>query len=198
MKDGRICFVGDSFVNGTGDPACLGWTGRLCVAAHQDGQEITYYNLGIRRQTSREIVQRWQAEVAARLPVGYDGRVVFSFGVNDTTLEDGKEHVPLAETLEHARHILLAARASFPTLMVGPPPVLDEAHNRRIVRLSEQLALLCEAVAVPYLEVVAPLQQMSIWQEELAANDGAHPRAAGYAALAHLIEEWPAWKAWLT
>jgi hypothetical protein len=26
LSEIRICFVGDSFVNGTGDPQCLGWT----------------------------------------------------------------------------------------------------------------------------------------------------------------------------
>jgi hypothetical protein len=26
----RICFFGDSIVNGTGDDACLGWVGRIC------------------------------------------------------------------------------------------------------------------------------------------------------------------------
>ena len=122
MKHLRLCFVGDSFVNGTGDPACLGWAGRLCVAAQQQGHEITYYNLGIRRQTSQDIADRWQEEVAARLPTECEGRIVFSFGVNDTTVEDGKERVTLAESLEHTRRILLAARQCFPTLMVGPPP----------------------------------------------------------------------------
>ncbi|HZC55143.1 MAG TPA: hypothetical protein VE396_03730 [Xanthobacteraceae bacterium] len=29
----RICFFGDSMVNGTGDDACLGWVGRICAAA---------------------------------------------------------------------------------------------------------------------------------------------------------------------
>lgn len=197
MKDLRICFIGDSFVNGTGDPACLGWAGRLCEAVFQQGQEITYYNLGIRRQTSRDIAQRWQAEVAARLPEGCDGRIAFSFGVNDTTIEDGKVRVPLAETLEHTRHILLSAKQRYPTLLVGPPPVLDEAHNQRIARLSEQLATICEAAAVPYLEVFMLLQQSSVWRAELASNDGAHPRATGYAALACQIEQWSPWQAWL-
>lgn len=27
----RICFIGDSFVNGTGDDTCLGWVGRISV-----------------------------------------------------------------------------------------------------------------------------------------------------------------------
>ena len=28
-----LCFIGDSFVHGTNDPECLGWSGRLAVNA---------------------------------------------------------------------------------------------------------------------------------------------------------------------
>lgn len=68
MSDVRICFVGDSFVNGTGDPDYLGWTGRICVRTRQEGHDITYYNLGVRRETSIDIAARWQEEVSRRLP----------------------------------------------------------------------------------------------------------------------------------
>jgi hypothetical protein len=43
VTDIRICFIGDSFVNGTGDPLCLGWSGRVCATAIQMGYPITYY-----------------------------------------------------------------------------------------------------------------------------------------------------------
>jgi lysophospholipase L1-like esterase len=128
MKHMRICFVGDSFVNGTGDPTFLGWVGRLCVAAQQQGYEITSYNLGIRGQTSRQVAQRWQAEVTARLPRDGNGRLVFSFGANDMTLEDGELRVPLAESLQNARSLLTTAQQLFPTIMIGPPPLLDDEH----------------------------------------------------------------------
>jgi lysophospholipase L1-like esterase len=197
MRDLRICFVGDSFVNGTGDPTYLGWAGRICVAAQQQGLEITNYNLGIRRQTSRDIAQRWQTEVSARLPGNYDGRIVFSFGVNDTTIENGKERVAFAESIENARTILQRARSFFPTIMVGPPPILEEEQNQRIACLSGQFALVCEALEIPYLETFTPLQHIKEWREEVASNDGAHPRDTGYAALARLIQNWSAWQAWL-
>jgi lysophospholipase L1-like esterase len=196
MKDLRICFVGDSFVNGTGDPACLGWAGRICATAWQQGHEITYYNLGIRRQTSRDIVQRWQAEVTARLPEGSDGRIVFSFGVNDTTIENGKERVALDESIENARTILQSAKSFFPTIMVGPPPILEEEYNLRIARLSQQFVLVCATLEIPYLEIFTPLRHTREWQEEIASNDGAHPRAAGYTELARLVQDWSAWQAW--
>lgn len=197
MRDLRICFIGDSFVNGTGDPAYLGWAERICAAAQQQGHEITCYNLGVRRQTSRDIAQSWQAEVSARLPESCDGRIVFSFGVNDTTIENGQERVTLAESIENARTILQSAKNSFPTIMVGPPPILEEEQNQRIARLSEQFALVCKALEIPYLETFTPLRSVKEWQGELAANDGAHPRSGGYTVLAKLIQDWSAWEAWL-
>ena len=89
----RICFIGDSFVNGTGDPKYLGWTGRVCRAASGQRQDITYYNLGVRGETSADIETRWLSEISCRLPHYCDGRIVFSFGVNDTYFENGKTRV---------------------------------------------------------------------------------------------------------
>ena len=42
----RICFIGDSFVNGTGDDDALGWPGRVVSMARSKGLDVTYYNLG--------------------------------------------------------------------------------------------------------------------------------------------------------
>ena len=42
----QVCFVGDSLVNGMGDPECLGWAGRLCVAARRQGQFAQILNRG--------------------------------------------------------------------------------------------------------------------------------------------------------
>ena len=123
VTDIRICFIGDSFVNGTGDPLCFGWTGRVCATAIQLGYLLTYYNLGIRRETSAEIAARWRDECARRLPPTIDGRVVLSFGGNDTTLEQGRQRLSLDATLHHLRAIVHEARRHYPTLLVGPPPV---------------------------------------------------------------------------
>src|SRR6202011_3560744 len=79
----RICFFGDSMVNGTGDDACLGWVGRVCAAARRRGRDLTCYNLGIRRDTSADVLARWQREAEARLLPEHDGRLIFSFGAND-------------------------------------------------------------------------------------------------------------------
>ena len=194
MHSLRLCFVDDSFVNGTGDPECLGWAGRVCADASRAGHDITCYNLGVRRETSADIAARWRDEVVRRLPQGIDGRVIFSFGVNDTTAEDGRPRVAFADSLTHPSRILTDAARSYPVLMVGPPPIADAAQNERIARLSIALAPVCHEAGVPYLAVFDALLATPAWMTEAAAGDGAHPRAGGYGALATLVEAWAPWR----
>ena len=196
VTDIRICFIGDSFVNGTGDPLCLGWTGRVCAAAIQQGYPITYYNLGIRRETSADIAARWREECARRLPPNSDNRVVLSFGANDTTIKHGRARLSLGATLGNLRVIVQDARRHYPTLLVGPPPVAEDAHNARIAALCHAMAPVAQELGVPYLPVCERLVQAQTWVQEAAQYDGAHPRQGGYMALAALVQAWPAW--WFT
>jgi lysophospholipase L1-like esterase len=193
----RICFVGDSFVNGTGDPEYLGWTGRICRAARRKGLDITYYNLGIRRNTSADIALRWLEEVSRRLPEECNGRVVFSFGVNDTTIEEGKTRINFQNSIENTSKILTEANPLFPVLMVSPPPVPDIEQNIRVAELSRQFDSVCRQLGVPYLDVFNPLQASTVWLKEAAANDGYHPGLAGYSELATLVERWCSWLSWI-
>jgi len=204
MNDIRLCFVGDSFVNGTGDPQCLGWAGRLCGRMADSQKDaiterpfpITYYNLGIRRNTSRDIALRWETEVKRRFIPQADCRVVFSFGTNDTTLEVGTLRVPTEESLHNAQTILSQAQQQFPTLMIGPPPIQDPEQNQRTSALSQQFAQICHQLAVPYLDIFPTLAASETWMQEVSQGDGAHPQAAGYALLADVIQQWSAWQNW--
>ncbi len=193
----RIAFVGDSFVNGTGDPDALGWVGRAAASAWRRGHDVTVYNLGIRRDTSTDIAARWRTETARRLPPPPTAALVFSFGANDSVIEDGTSRVPLQTTLDNARTILAAAHAIAPTLMLGPLPIDDAAVNANIAELDTALAPLCDQLTIPYLQVFAPMHASGIWRTEARAGDGAHPAAAGYTALANLVDQWPAWRSWL-
>lgn len=193
----RLCFIGDSFVNGTGDDACLGWVGRVCAARRAAGCDLTVYNLGVRRDTSADIAHRWQDEVRRRLPVDLDGRLVFSFGANDCTAgENGAPRLAEAAALGHAERILAAAQGQWPVLAIGPPPVGEAAADGRIRDLSRAQAALCRRLGLPFLEVFPALAVTAAWREEAAAGDGAHPNAGGYAVLAGLVSGWDAWRAW--
>jgi acyl-CoA thioesterase I len=193
----RICFFGDSYVNGTGDPTGLGWVGRVAGAARRRGHDLTTYNLGIRRDTSADIAARWQEEAARRLPQEFDCRLVFSFGVNDCIDENGAPRVAAERSLANARAILGAARARGPVLMLGPPPLSLGGAEARIPALSRALETLSAELGIAFLDLGTPLSAIALWRIELAAGDGAHPGAAGYALIADLVEGWPAWRAWL-
>ncbi|MHC0062745.1 GDSL-type esterase/lipase family protein [Nostoc sp. UIC 10890] len=199
LKAVRICFVGDSFVNGTGDPECLGWTGRICANTNKKGYDITYYNLGIRRDTSTDIAKRWLQEVSLRLPKEYDGRVIFSFGLNDTTVENGKTRVDFTASIKNTREILSEAKSLYPILMVGLAPYEereDPERKQRTIDLSKQFALICKELNVPYLDIFPILEKSNIWINEAKANDGVHPQAGGYAEFAQIVENWDAWLNW--
>jgi lysophospholipase L1-like esterase len=196
VSDLRVCFLGDSFVAGTGDPEHLGWAGRLAARTHRTGQSLTAYNLGVRRQTSAEVRQRWVTECSPRLPSSCDGRLVISFGVNDTTVEDGRQCVDTATSVANLTDVLSGARlAGWPALVIGPPPIADPAQNSRIEHLDRQLEDTATQLNVPYVSPFAALSQSSVWMRQVAAGDGAHPAKEGYAVLADLL--WPPWNRWL-
>jgi lysophospholipase L1-like esterase len=192
-QDLRICFVGDSYVNGTSDPECLGWAGRVTVAARRKGYNLTYYNLGVRRETSADIAKRWQREVQARFPTGCTPFVVFALGVNDTTLEDGQLRVAEACSVKNVREMLRAAKQHYSVVMVGPPPNADAEQNLRTRRLSRLFAEVAESEGVPFLSVFDQLATDVVWMSEVSAGDGAHPSTTGYARLAALVETWSGW-----
>ncbi|MDR9498836.1 MAG: GDSL-type esterase/lipase family protein [Hydrogenovibrio sp.] len=187
----RICFIGDSFVNGTGDEKMLGWAGRLCVQASQLGHDLTYYNLGIRGHTSTDILQRWD-EVALRLPVGYDARIVLSCGVNDTMIEGAAPHVDFDVSVQNFRE-LFGKMQNLPGLVVGPPPVNDPAQNQRILTLSNAMQVEADKAGLPFVPLFDALIIDQTYLNEIAGNDGAHPQASGYNKMAELIQQSGQW-----
>lgn len=188
--------MGDSFVAAVGDPQHLGWVGRVAARTHLAGQPLTAYSLGVRRQTSRDVADRWHAECAARLPAGCDGRIVVAVGVNDTTMENGATRVPAACSAAHVEQLLHEAQdAGWPALVVGPPPIFDSAQNERISRLDATFSSVCDAVEVGYVRVFDQLIDDPVWMRQVADGDGAHPGTDGYQRLADLV--WLQWEGWI-
>ncbi len=195
----RVCFIGDSFVNGVGDADGLGWRGRVTAAALRAGLDLTAYDLGIRRNTSADILARWEGEAAARLPADQPRRLLFSFGTNDCADDgQGAPRLARAATLANAEAILTRAMQLAPTVMIGPPPMLDDgAADDRIAGLERELDALCRRIGIPFLPVFGLLSGAAAWSTGAAQGDGTHPDAGGYAFLADEIFGWPAFRSWL-
>ncbi len=205
----RVCFIGDSITNGTGDSAMLGWPGYLCAEEVAAGHDMTDYNLGIRGDTSDEIRRRWQAEVSARLPKALNCAIVFNFGLNDATLQgegqDGKIRVALGSSIRNAREMLAAAKAMHPTLWVGPGAVDDtrmpllteegnirDKRNARTADYNLAFRALADELGVPYLDMLSQTINDTAWPSML--SDGLHPAAAGHRRMAAIVGQWPAWR----
>ncbi|RKN34960.1 GDSL-type esterase/lipase family protein [Streptomyces hoynatensis] len=196
-RDLRVCFVGDSYLAGVGDPGCLGWAGRLAALAHAEGHPLTAYHLGVRRDTSAGVLARFVGECTPRLREAEDPRVVLSFGVNDATAERGRTRVAPKESVANLGRLLgEAATRGWRVLVAGPPPVAEAAHAARTARLDEEFARVCRDRAVPYVPVHASLLRSAVWMREVREGDGAHPGAAGYGELAARLA--PHWRAWLS
>ncbi|WP_109776583.1 GDSL-type esterase/lipase family protein [Quadrisphaera granulorum] len=199
MSDVHVCFIGDSFVAGIGDPEHLGWAGRLAARTHCDrvgGTPLSSYNLGVRRQTSAEVAARLVAECRPRLPQGCAAGVVISCGVNDTTAEGSQTRVPVGGSVAALSTALSScATNGWKVLVVGPPPVDDAAHNARTALVDARFATVCADRGITYVPVLDVLRRDPLWMRQVAEDDGAHPQAEGYALMADLVA--PAWDAWV-
>jgi len=196
-----ICFIGDSLTLGTGDPEHRGWPGRLAQmsseAARAAGKEINVYNLGIRGNRSNDILERWLTETARRLPEGQDCRLVFCFGGADASRPQGYPRVMPDTSMANARLLLQAAKEAWPTLWLGPTPMLCPERNQSASELNKGYSLLARTLDIPYLNIFTPLSASQDYMNDLTTGDGVHPGAAGYGLLAEIVAGWDAWRAWL-
>ena len=61
-----MVFIGASMTAGYGDPKGLGWVGRVVARTQHPDLDLTAYNLGVRGNTSGDVVARWGAECHPR------------------------------------------------------------------------------------------------------------------------------------
>jgi lysophospholipase L1-like esterase len=196
MKDYRVMFIGDSFVNGVGDELYMGWVDRLSeyTAVKFKNLDITSYNLGIRKETSSDIAKRWEAEALQRDYGSAKNIIVFSFGVNDVTMVNGTQRVSYQNSKKNLQQILINAKDKFDdVLFVMPPPIADSEVNTRIHKLITIYKEVCKELGIKYIDVHNELLNDEIWMQEVADNDGAHPKTKGYEIFAIYIFEDDNW-----
>ena len=82
-RDVAVVFLGASLVAGVGDPKGQGWVTRVVGRTAHPDLELTAYNLGVRGNTSADVLRQWAEEVPARWVGRSERRVVISVGAND-------------------------------------------------------------------------------------------------------------------
>lgn len=187
-----LCFVGDSFVAGVGDPKALGWVSRVVARTPVTDAQLASYNLGVQGESSTEVLGRWRAETAPRWASCNEPRLVISFGLGDVHrgMTTARSRLNLANILDEA------ATTGIATFVVGPPPTADPELNTRLETLVDAQADVCSRRRVTYVDCYRPLLGHDQWQADLAAGDGVHPGQAGYGLIAWLVLH-AGWQEWL-
>ncbi|HMG30706.1 MAG TPA: GDSL-type esterase/lipase family protein [Jiangellaceae bacterium] len=188
-RDVRVCVFGDSFVAGVGDPKALGWVGRVAARTPSStGVALTMYSLGVRGQSTEDVVVRMPLEISPRFARGDEHGVVLAVGVADAFAAVAVARS--AATLEFGLRSTGLRR-----LVVGPPPVGPDDLRRRIAELDGAYAELCARLDVPYVSTYGPLAEHGPWLDQRFA-DGVHPGQAGYGMLAYVVLH-GGWYDWL-
>jgi acyl-CoA thioesterase I len=192
-RDVAICFIGASLVAGVGDPKGQGWVSRVVGRTHHPDLELTAYNLGVRGDTSADLLARWQSECAPRWVGRSEKRLVVSIGANDaaTGVTLARHRLNLANILDDA------ASSGIGTFVVSPPPISDDDVNAKLDVLVEAQADVCSRRGVPFVDCYRPLVGHEQWRTDLAASRVAdHPGQAGYGLIAWLVLH-NGWYDWL-
>ena len=187
-------FFGDSVTLGVNDASAGGWVARLAGKAAERGLNVppdTFYNLGVRKNSSRDILARWEAEYRARAMEGCPATLVFCFGTVDMAAPHAVPNVPVGESAANAREILAKAKEYGSVVLVSAPPVKDEEHRQRIEALCTAYASIAKAVGVPFVDIFHPLMELG-YVDDLA--DGVHPGPHGNEMIAGLLADSEAMK----
>lgn len=189
MRDVRACVFGDSLVAAVGDEKRLGWVGRVAARTPPStGVALTVYPLGVRAESTEDIVVRIPLESVPRFARGDDHRIVVAPGVADAVR--GVEPQRSAVALDFA-----LASTDVPVLVVGPPPVGSREVRYRARALSDAFAEVCGRRGNPYVPTFDRLARRKAWRESIG-DDGIHPTEAGYTLLARAVLD-GGWYEWL-
>jgi lysophospholipase L1-like esterase len=192
-RDVGLCFVGSSMTAGYGDPKGLGWVGRVVSRTQHPDLDLTAYNLGVRGDTSADVMGRWRAETALRWANRTEKRLVISVGLNDIAagVSLARSRLNLANVLDEATSSGVAV------FCVGPVPTLDTEVNARVEGLGEAQADVCARRGIAYVDCFRPLVAHEQWLSDVTASrDRVHPGQAGYGLIAWLVLH-NGWNDWM-
>ena len=180
-------------VAGVGDPKGQGWVSRVVGRTQHPDIDLTAYNLGVRGDTSADVLTRWRTECPPRWAGRSEKRLVVSVGGNDAVkgITLARHRLNLANILDDA------ASTGIGTFVVSPPPSDDADLNSKLEVLVEAQADVCSRRGVPFVDCYRPLVGHEQWQSDLAASRvKGHPGQAGYGLIAWLVLH-NGWYDWL-
>jgi lysophospholipase L1-like esterase len=179
---------GDSITHGSCDSEALGWVGRIRKALPSDDYNHIY-NFGICGDTSDDLINRFDVELAAIHPE----KVIFAVGINDSKFPEGSDtHLVSLETYEQNLWQLIEKTRVHTDVItiVGATKVDNEWRsargsrfmNEEIAKFNEVMKKVADENNLDYIDVFETLDPAT----DLA--DGLHPNAQGYDKMFEVIK----------
>ena len=187
----RIAAVGDELLAGLGDPRALGWLGRVLARTPRDSMLLESYALPCPEEGTEGLAARWLDEAGRRFSNQTENRLVIGLSGRDIEfgLSTARSRLNLANILDSA------SQNRIEVFVVGPPPTLDPAQNRRLDELNTAFADVTTRRKHLYVDTFSPLLNHEQWRQDLAAQGGT-PGQAGYGLMAWLVLH-RGWFQWL-
>ena len=202
----QILFFGSSSVQGVGDPEG-GWVDRFKREMHrqayggsQGGTRNEVFNLGIRGDTSSQILQRLPYELPARQIPGQPLVVVLNSGTNDSRAEDSPTNFVfnVQEYMVTMQNIIEFTRSYTSNIvLIGLTPI-DDTHTRpmpdnmyfsqaRVQEFDEAMTEVARSNHLPKIELYASMLALD-WRAMLY-EDGLHLNNMGHEWLYQRIRQ---------
>jgi lysophospholipase L1-like esterase len=205
----KLIALGDSGVQGWGDPLEGGWCERLRRHWMELPNGPVLYNLGVRGDGLERLAARLVDEVGRRgeLRRQQPQGILLGIGLNDSARvgrPNGRQQLDPDGFLFGLEQLLPVARAIAPVFVLGLTPVLEErmpyagalwyslADIGRYERLLEEA---CLEADVPFLPLLNPLLAEPDWPSWLG-SDGLHLNSDGHRWVYERLRRWPPLLQW--
>jgi lysophospholipase L1-like esterase len=144
-----------------------------------------FYNLGACKNSSKEILARFDNEFSARNLPGSTPFFFLMCGVVDTMKFTDTPYCSLSESRENYLALLQKAKAKGQIIAISPSPVANEEQNTRLQELISIQEKICTEHNVPYLNIFPALHNNEFISD---LKDGVHPSERGNALMAKAID----------
>ncbi|MDE7012343.1 MAG: SGNH/GDSL hydrolase family protein [Mailhella sp.] len=143
-----------------------------------------FYNLGVCKNSSKEILARFDNEFSVRNLAGSTPVFFLMCGVVDTMKFTENPYLSLEESKENYTKLIQSAKSKGRVIAVSPSPVANAEQNERLNRLISIQEKICSENSVYYINMFQELLDNDFVGD---LKDGVHPSEQGNKLIAGII-----------
>ncbi len=187
----QIFVFGNSIVQGCYDDKFGGWVERLKVFYMKYDENTIIYNLGVRGDTTNELIERFEFEIKQRRDIEEEIIIVISIGINDSYLSNIKKFEENINKLiklskKYTNNIIFLGLNSVIEEITNPVPWNKEAFykNENIRKFNDALKKSSKENKVFFINIFGLLNKNDFY-----SDDGVHPNPKGHEKIFEVVRD---------